>query len=311
MDSIIEHLESDNSKRNSITLESHVSNNDPTVNNTPNIESTNDINLKPINFKDIKKGSELSKPRVNEEYFESILKNYKNIKSNLENINEDIEKLEKVHFNFVNNAENKLRFHEYGVYIDDIYYQIKLLKMEYTNQMNIQMHNINKMYKDLYRLYYKVVKKLISIHIENSNLTPLIDKKHVNDKIVNEKKQYFSKIKIFNEISNDNYSIEDCECIYIELESRLDELVRTVDNINNIINNVKEKFSEGLLLQTYLISLKGEKDKIIIEYNMFHKILKSTLLSHLDISTKYFNRTSVISKEIVNDTEKINLIEKV
>jgi hypothetical protein len=183
--------------------------------------------------------------------------------------------------------------------------------MEYTNQMNIQMHNINKMYKDLYRLYYKVVKKLISIHIENSNLTPLIDKKHVNDKIVNEKKQYFSKIKIFNEISNDNYSIEDCECIYIELESRLDELVRTVDNINNIINNVKEKFSEGLLLQTYLISLKGEKDKIIIEYNMFHKILKSTLLSHLDISTKYFNRTSVISKEIVNDTEKINLIEKV
>jgi hypothetical protein len=76
-------------------------------------------------------------------------------------------------------------------------------------------------------------------------------------------------------------------------------------------NNVKEKFSEGLLLQTYLISLKGEKDKIIIEYNMFHKILKSTLLSHLDISTKYFNRTSIISKEIVNDTEKINLIEKV
>jgi hypothetical protein len=236
MDSIIEHLESDNSKRNSVTLETHgVSNNVPIVNNTPNIESTNDINLKPINFKDSKRGSELSKPRVNEEYFESILKNYKNIKSNLENINEDIEKLEKVHFNFVNNAENKLRFHEYGVYIDDIYYQIKLLKMEYTNQMNIQMHNINKMYKDLYRLYYKVVKKLISIHIENSNLTPLIDKKHVNDKIVNEKKQYFSKIKIFNEISNDNYSIEDCECIYIELESRLDELVRTVDNINNII----------------------------------------------------------------------------
>jgi hypothetical protein len=304
MDSIIEHLESDNPRRNSITLDeppifinTNIHNDDKTI-----INENQDL---------IKRDEKNNNNQYNEEQFEKIVKNYKAIKNNLDNIHEDIEKLEKIHFNFVNNVENKLRFHEYGVYIDDIFYQIKLLKIEHNNQLNIHDNNLNKMYKDFFRLYSKIVKKLISIHIENSNLTPLIDKKHVTDKIVNEKKQYFSKIKIFNEISNDNYSIDDCECIYTELESRLDELVRTVDNIKNIINNVKEKYSEGLLLQTYLISLTGEKDKIIIEYNMFHRLLKSTLSSHLDISTKYLNRTETIAKEIINDTEKLNKMNKV
>lgn len=307
MDSIVENSESAN-PRNSITLDTPI-NNDIKVND--DIKDNDDIhNKKDIiinidkNLNTIRK-EEKNNNQFNEEQFEKLLKNYKTIKNNLDNIQEDIDKLEKVHFNFVNNVENKLRFHEYGVYIDDIFYQIKLLKLEYSNQSNIQIHNINKMYKDFFRLYSKIVKKLISIHIENSNLTPLIDKKHVSDKIINEKKQYFSKIKIFNEISNDNYTIDDCECIYTELESRLDELVRTVDNIKNIINNVKEKYSEGLLLQTYLISLSGEKDKIVIEYNMFNRLLKSTLASHLDISTKYLNRTETISKEIINDTEKL------
>lgn len=245
------------------------------------------------------------KPSKTNKKFAKIIKNYKLVHENILNTYEDIQKLEKIHTRFVSNAENKMRFHEYGTYIDDIYFQIGQLNLEYNCQSLIQIQNINKFYKDLYRLYHKIVKKLVSIKFENgTQMTG--DKKFVMDKIRTEKKQFFSKVKPYSEINENHIQLEDCQIIYNEIEIRLSDLVNSINNIVDAIISVEEQKHEGVFLQTYLISLRSEKEKAEIEHNVYSKILLGILESHLQISNKYLDRTSQISKEIADDTAMIH-----
>jgi hypothetical protein len=245
-------------------------------------------------------------PNKNSKKFNKIIKNYKQIHENIQNTFEDIQKLEKIHTKFVSNAENKMRFHEYGTYIDDIYFQIGQLNLEYNCQSQIQIQNINKFYKDLYRLYHKVVKKLVSIKFENGSIQMTGDKKFVLDKMRIEKKQFFSKVKPYSEIEENHIQLDDCLIIYNEIEVRLSDLVNSINNIVDAILNVEEQRHEGVFLQTYLISLRSEKEKAEIEHNVYSKILLGILESHLQISNKYLDRTSQISKEIADDAAMIH-----
>jgi hypothetical protein len=243
---------------------------------------------------------ELSK---NSKKFTKIIRNYKSIQDNLDNIQEDILKLEKIHSLFVSQVENKIQFREYGSYIDDIFYQLKLLKMEYDCQNNIHKNNIVKLYKDLYRLYSKVIKKLISMKLENNN--QFIGMKDKNEKIHIDKIQYFQKIKPFNEIADNHINMDDCITLYKEFDFRINDIVNSIQDILKSIDIAEEQKFDGLLLQTYLISMNSEKEKALIEKEVFEKLLKGILLCHIDISNKYLERTNKISKEIINDSEKI------
>jgi hypothetical protein len=261
------------------------------------------IDLRPLDS--LKSSSQLLSK--NTKKFNVSIKNYKSVQDNLLNTKEDIVKLEKIHHKFVTNAENKLRFHEYGTYIDDIYYQIKLLKLEYVCQEEIQTQNINKLYKDLYRLYNKVVKKVLSIRIENTQAN-LLGRREVNERFVSDRKPFYQKIKPFNEVKDIQINIDDCIILYSELETRLSDFLNAIQEIANSIMIAEEQKMDGLLLQTYLISLNSEKEKCLIEHEVFQKLLKGILMNHIDISIKYLERTNQISKEILNDTEKIKSI---
>lgn len=240
----------------------------------------------------------------NKEKFNTIIRNYKHVYNYLENIKQDIEKLKKIHTIYVTQSENKIRFHEYGIYIDDIFYQIKILKMEHKNMMEIYQNNLNKLYKDVFRLYRLIIKKLIEINIENNTN---VDK---NEKIITDKKQYYTKIKIFNEIENDDYTIEEAIILYDELINRLNDFYLCISKIEKNIREMRKKSLDGFLLQTYVISLSYEKNRIDIEYSMFHKILSSILEIHTNISRKYCKRAEQISNEVLDDNEKNVLLRE-
>ena len=99
-----------------------------------------------------------------------------------------------------------------------------------------------------------------------------------------------------------------CIVLYNEVEIRLQDLLNSVQDISNAIKLAEDQTSDGLLLQTYLISLHGEKEKTLIEHDVFQKLLNGILLAHIDISKKYLDRTTTISKEIINDTEKLKIL---
>jgi hypothetical protein len=227
--------------------------------------------------------------------FHDILHNYKSIQTNIDNMQDDIEKLEKIHQKFVLNSENKLSFHEFSSYVDDIFYQINLLRTEHCCQTKIQLQNVNKFYKDLYRLFNRIVKKIISRKTEYKSA----------EKIIAERKNYFIKIKPFNEISENYIHIDECSILFTEIELRISEFCNTIQEISQSILNTEEQRHEGVLLSTFLISLKTEKEKAQIEHDHFKKLLIGILNSHLKISSKYLERTTQISQEVTNDESPV------
>ena len=104
-----------------------------------------------------------------ENKFIKIQEYYDKINKNLENMSEDIDKLNNTHKYYLKSATDDIHFH-YSVYIDDIFFQKKILFIEYNCMHDIYHDNINKFYRDLYKLFNKIIKLLISIIYENNKL---------------------------------------------------------------------------------------------------------------------------------------------
>ena len=99
--------------------------------------------------------------------YDSIISNYKSLIENLSNISSDIKKLENIHNAYINNDDmSSLNF---SIYVDDIKHQINLTKMEYKYISDVLYLNLNKFYRDLFKLYTKIVRNLLDIYKENKD----------------------------------------------------------------------------------------------------------------------------------------------
>ena len=103
-------------------------------------------------FNDIKK--------LNQKY-QNIIDNYKSYNDNIKNVNEDIKKLEGVHHIYINSAD--MSSLNYSIYVDDIKHQINITRIEYEYINNIYIMNIEKLYRDLFKLYNRITKLLLAI----------------------------------------------------------------------------------------------------------------------------------------------------
>lgn len=275
--------------------------------------------------------------KIDDNQFNEILENYKKVSDNLINMLSDLNNLTNIHKDYVNNSNKKAKYNDYGTYVDDVYFQIKILQLEYDCMNRIYLLSIEKCYRDLFKLYTKIVYRLLSVFLENvevlnklensKNKNPHIkellerflehfevskkaDLKNINpdktQEILNEQKmKYYKKIKLFKELGNTNdYSFEDIKNIYKELKNRLEELRQSAALINAHIYDVKRNSSKGLLVQTYIISLSGEQEKITIDIGVFARILKSITSTQLIISNKYALRTQKIADEVGDNIDE-------
>ena len=85
--------------------------------------------------------------------FNVIIENYKGILNNITNISDDIKKLEHVHNMYINTG--KLDMLNNSIYVDDIKHQIDIIKIEYDYMSVMFQKNLNKFYRDLFKLYNK------------------------------------------------------------------------------------------------------------------------------------------------------------
>jgi hypothetical protein len=268
--------------------------------------------------------------------YDSIISNYKNLFENLSNISSDIKKLENIHHTYINNEDmSSLNF---SIYVDDIKHQINLTKMEYTYISNLLYINLNKFYRDLFKLYTKVVRNLIDIYKENKDVVIKIwnsqEKSHSessdfkkikksiksiadatrssnsithDNKIFEEiKKKYFSNIKIYNELDQSDYDLKTVDVIYSELVKRLDELLLSQELIKFNLDDIKFKADKGILTQTFMMDLNGKIDRIKIDYNIFIKILESILIIHNTISDRHNTITTLIANYVNYDEDSFD-----
>ena len=265
--------------------------------------------------------------------YDSIISNYKSLLENLSNISSDIKKLENIHNAYINNEDmSSLNF---SIYVDDIKHQINLTKMEYKYISDVLYLNLNKFYRDLFKLYTKVVRNLLDIYKENKDVVIKIwnsqDKLHsestdfkkikksiksiadatrtsnsitYDNKIFEEiKKKFYSNIKIYNELDQNDYDITTVQTIYNELIKRLEELFLSQELIKFNLEDIKFKADKGILTQTFMMDLNGKIDRIKIDYNILTKILESILNIHSTISDRHNTITTIIANYVNYDED--------
>ena len=100
--------------------------------------------------------------------FKIIFDNYNTIIEQLNNIVHDIQKLETVHKLYISNSQ--LDNLNYSTYVDDIKHQINIINREYNYLNDINTMNLNKFYRDLFKLYTKIIKILLILKAYESQI---------------------------------------------------------------------------------------------------------------------------------------------
>jgi hypothetical protein len=250
-----------------------------------------------------------------ENKFIKIQEYYDKINKNLKNMEEDIEKLDSTHKYYLKSTTDDIHFH-YSVYIDDIFFQKKILLIEYNCMNDIYHDNINKCYRDLYKLFNKIVKLLICIINENNKLILKIndiDDSKINiqnskiniQNIDDLKKKYFMNIKVFYELKsvNDHFTFDDIKQLYDIIIKRNVDINENIKQIKTHISSIEKKINKGIFIETFKISLIGTIESLTLENNLYIKIFNSILNNHLVIAKKYFYRTKNISDEVTFDED--------
>jgi hypothetical protein len=88
------------------------------------------------------------------EKYNKIIENYESIHSNLKNIFEDIKTLESVHNVYINSID--MSSLNYSIYVDDIKHQINITQNEHDYINRTYCMNMEKLYRDLFKLYNRV-----------------------------------------------------------------------------------------------------------------------------------------------------------
>lgn len=277
---------------------------------------------------------------INKKY-KKIVDNYKNYNENIKNINDDIKNLENIHHIYINSGD--MSSVNYSVYVDDIKHQINITRVEYNYINNIYTLNLEKLYRDLFKLYTRITKLLLNIFKENKdtiirlwksndkfaydsvefkkfkkNIKALADSSRSNNPSTNDnkifdeiKKQYYINIIIYNDMNNThNYNIDDVVIIYDNLLKRFDELILSRELITLNLIDVQSKTEKGILGQTFVMDLNGKSDRIKVDYSIMVKLLESTIIMNLNLAEKYNNVSKNISEQVKCDdsTTSIDII---
>jgi len=277
---------------------------------------------------------------INKKY-KKLVDNYKNYNENIRNINDDIKNLENIHHIYINSGD--MSSVNYSVYVDDIKHQINITRLEYNYINNIYKLNLEKLYRDFFKLYTRITKILLNIFKENKdtiirlwksndkfaydsvefkkfkkNIKALADNARSNnpssndDKIFDEiKKQYYINIIIYNDMNNThNYDIDDVIIIYENLIKRFEELILSRELIALNLIDLQSKTEKGILGQTFVMDLNGKSDRIKVDYSIMVKLLESTITMNLNLAEKYNKVSKTISEQVKCDdtTTSIDII---
>lgn len=272
------------------------------------------------------------------EKYNKIIENYESIHANLKNIFDDIKTLEGIHNIYINSID--MSSLNYSIYVDDIKHQINITQNEHDYINNTYLMNIEKLYRDLFKLYNRVTKIILSIFKENKDTIvkiwnsseksvsethdfkkfkkairtlsenvrapmPIINDNKIFEEI---KKQYYSEIRIYNELNNyHKYDLNDVIVIFNNLIKRFEELELSKELIKMSINDIKNKTDKGVLGQTFVMDLNGKSDRITVDYNILLKLLESIIGIHTSLSEKYKNMAQTIADQVnyTDDTTEL------
>lgn len=241
-----------------------------------------------------------------------IIKKYNDFNENLINIQNDIFHLNTLHHKFTKNSQKKFNYANYGSYVDDIYFQKVILEKDYKLLRQVNILLTRKLYRDLFKLYHKIIKEIIVVYLEiqeqnkNDQLINNIKGDNIDDLVSELKQKLMRNIKIYKESDiSVKYDLNDVNNIYNLIIYKMNDLNKYILELMNFIKTAGKIESDGYLINNFLIGMSGEKEKMKVNQETFKKILNDILDTHLKYVTKYYDRSESIANEISESTNKL------
>ena len=233
----------------------------------------------------------------NHEKIQILINNCVQIEYNIKNIENDINKLSLLHQKLIANVSNKDIFYNYGVYADDVFFQKSIIEDEKKLIKSIYEANKRKIYSDFFRIYIKMIKSLLTLNIEYFNLDASSTSitKYIAD----------DNVKVYSILNYDEYTSNDIIYIFKIVMTKIKELEQSIQKINNLIDVTKANVSNGYSVKLMLIAINGEKQRLIVDYNISRQILDETVDISVKLSEKYLERSINLANEIKDSENEI------
>jgi len=223
---------------------------------------------------------------------EATIKMYKYLDIYIADIYNDIKNVNDIHTNLYKGIYRKEHYYQYGVYIDDIYFQKLVMTKEIQQVEYLRGISIRKLYSDLFRLYQRIIRKYLDLVKESDTAGSL--------------KKYYTElnIRIFNELDIMTvYKYRDIENISQHLDLYLTNIWNIYNEMKKNIDNMKEKVNVGYSMESFILAYMGEVIKLETDIRTLNDMYDLILKLNEKILIKLLKRSKVISSE-VSDNQK-------
>jgi HEPN domain-containing protein len=218
------------------------------------------------------------------EYFQSILSNYKSAEDNFILYNDIITKIQNIHSALL--TKNTFNFCDYSLNLDLLFFNKQIIDVEQENFIKYKKNCLRKFYQDLFLLLKQLIKSLYEMEQTESEL----EKDYIKKKI----KDIQPSTNLEKDIDQDMIQV----CVNT-IKEYFESYKLLIDNFNTFIEtNCLNK--KGFDIKNVIVNLNIQYRKFMVQYEGLSSLFLEILQSHLIISNKLQSKID-FSIKLIND----------
>ena len=218
------------------------------------------------------------------EYFQSILSNYKSAEDNFILYNDIITKIQNIHSALL--TKNTFNFCDYSLNLDLLFFNKQIIDVEHENFIKYKKNCLRKFYQDLFLLLKQLIKSLYEMEQTETEL----EKDYIKRKI----KDIQPSTNLEKDIDQDMIQV----CVNT-IKEYFESYKLLIDNFNTFIEtNCLNK--KGFDIKNVIVNLNIQYRKFMVQYEGLSSLFLEILQSHLIISNKLQSKID-FSIKLIND----------
>ena len=218
------------------------------------------------------------------EYFQSILSNYKSAEDNFILYNDIITKIQNIHSALL--TKNTFNFCDYSLNLDLLFFNKQIIDVEQENFIKYKKNCLRKFYQDLFLLLKQLIKSLYEMEQTETEL----EKDYIKRKI----KDIQPSTNLEKDIDQDMIQV----CVNT-IKEYFESYKLLIDNFNTFIEtNCLNK--KGFDIKNVIVNLNIQYRKFMVQYEGLSSLFLEILQSHLIISNKLQSKID-FSIKLIND----------
>ena len=270
----------------------------------------------------IRPSDSILRDKIDSDTYNSILNEinakYTEMDKFIGNLESDIQSVKDFEKDMLSDKE---RGYDVGSSLDTLAFQKDSLQIDLNFFTHMKDVYIKKLYGDLYKYCDAIIENALAIEelpegfsreqIKNRkfrNMQPYPPKLINNPNFLDSEQNPVPGEVEFIEDPTSKYDMNEIFALINCTTSNLRELAEDIGTFTDRINNAEDKQKRGFNVGNLIMNLKGQQQKLTIEFESYIVRLKDFLDQNKNFSGRCLNRIKMISNEIVT-TEELNAEE--